>query len=183
MNKVNSIIISGFFFLFAYCSEEKIEPNIDFSSDEKNMPIQESWDSKIVFTEKGIIQGILYSDHLRSYEVPKEKLIDVLRIEFYNKSGKRSSVLTSKKGKIDDITQNMFAIDSVVAVNDSAGIKLETDQLMWRKKDQKIVTDKFVKITSDKEIIEGYGFESDQHLQNYVIYNITYQTTLQKNKQ
>ena len=38
--------------------------------------------------------------------------------------------------------------------------------------------DKFVTINTPGESIEGYGFESDQHLRNYVIYNITYITNL-----
>ena len=72
----------------------------------------------------------------------------------------------------------MYAIGNVVAVSDS-GITLTTDELIWKNKNKKIVTDKFVKIKSDKEIIEGYGFESDQDLQNYTIFNITYVTTLE----
>jgi len=40
------------------------------------------------------------------------------------------------------------------------------------------MTDKFVKIVSSKEIIEGYGFESDQNLRNYTIFNITYVTNV-----
>ena len=67
-------------------------------------------------------------------------------------------------------------MDSVVAVNDS-GVVVRTDEMVWRDKDRKITSDKFVTITSPKEQIEGYGFESDQHLLNYVIYNITYITT------
>lgn len=47
---------------------------------------------------------------------------------------------------------------------------------MWRNKDQKIISDKFVTIISPKEKIQGYGFESDQSLRNYTIYNITYVT-------
>ena len=46
-------------------------------------------------------------------------------------------------------------------------------------KTKKIVTDKFVKIITNDEIIEGYGFESDQDLQNYTIFNITYTTTVE----
>jgi len=52
--------------------------------------------------------------------------------------------------------------------------------LKWRDKDRKIVSDKFVTIDSPDEHIEGYGFESDQHLRNYVIYNITYITNAKK---
>jgi hypothetical protein len=60
-------------------------------------------------------------------------------------------------------------------VNDS-GTTITTQELMWRNKDKKIVSDKFVRIVSKQEQIEGYGFESDQSLRKYVIYRMTYVT-------
>ncbi|OGU49265.1 MAG: LPS export ABC transporter periplasmic protein LptC, partial [Ignavibacteria bacterium GWC2_36_12] len=83
--------------------------------------------------------------------------------------------LTAKKGRVDDATRDLYAIDSVIVVSDS-GSTITTDELKWRNSDKKIVSDKFVTIISTKEKIQGYGFESDQHIQNYVIYNITYVT-------
>jgi hypothetical protein len=59
-------------------------------------------------------------------------------------------------------------------------VVITTEEMMWRNLDKKIVSDKFVRIESPKEIIEGYGFESDQQLRNYVIYNITYITSPDK---
>lgn len=172
------ITLSPFFLL--YCTETKIKPNVDLTIEEENYPVQESWDSKVIFSEYGIIKGILYTDHLMAYNEPKEKLLDGVLIEFFNDKGIKTSQLTSKKGKIDDLTQDMYAIDSVVAINDSAKIMLESDELMWRKRDEKIVTDKFVRITSPEEIIEGYGFVSDKQIKNYVIRNVTYQTITKK---
>jgi LPS export ABC transporter protein LptC len=104
-----------------------------------------------------------------------------MRIEFFDEYEKRTSELRSLMGKIDDATQDMYAIDSVIAVSDS-GIILTTDELIWKNKAKKIVTDKFVRIVSENEIIEGYGFESDQNLRNYTIFNITYTTTLEDNE-
>ncbi len=100
---------------------------------------------------------------------------DNLKVDFYNDLEKKTTTLTAKRGKVDDATKNLWAIDDVVAVNDS-GVSLKTEELMWRNSDQKIISDKFVTILTPKEKIEGYGFESDQHLRNYVIYNITYVT-------
>ncbi len=159
------------------CSDEKIKPKIDLTIGEENIPIQESWNSKILFTENGKLKGILYTDYLEAYNKPKEKLLENVKVEFFNSSGKKTSQLTSKRGRIDDLTQDMYAIDSVVAVNDSAKVKLESEELMWRKKDEKIVSDKFVRITTETEVIEGYGLVSDQSIENYVIKNVTYQTT------
>ncbi|MFC2084618.1 LPS export ABC transporter periplasmic protein LptC [Bacteroidota bacterium] len=167
---------------FFYCTDEKVKPKIDLSIDDENIPTQESWNSEIYFTEEGNLRAILFSNHLMVFDNPKEKILEGVRIEFYNKSGRKTSTLTSKHGKVDDITENMFAIDSVVAINDSAGVTLLTEELMWRKKDKKIVTDKFVTITSEDEVIEGYGLESNQSLSDYVIFDITYRTKLKKEK-
>jgi LPS export ABC transporter protein LptC len=169
-------------FLSISCDDEKIKPKINFTIDEENMPIQQSWNSKILFTENGILKGILYTDYLEAFKKPKEKLLTNVKVEFFNSKGIKTSQLTSKRGRIDDLSQDMYAIDSVVAINDSAKVKLETDELMWRKKDQKIVSEKFVRITTETEVIEGYGLVSDQHIQNYVIKNVTYQTTTEAMK-
>ncbi len=179
--KFLSIFILLFVLIFGIgCGENKIKPDVDLNIEEENMPVQESWNSEIIFSEDGNTKAILYSDYIRMYLDPKEKLLTKVKIDFFNEVGKKSSKLTSRKGRVDDVTENMYAIDSVVAFNDSSQVLLETDELMWRKKDSKIVTDKFVRITTPDEVIEGYGFESDQSLRNYVIYDITYQTTLKK---
>ncbi|MDA3860056.1 MAG: LPS export ABC transporter periplasmic protein LptC [Melioribacteraceae bacterium] len=179
MSKFLQNYIMGFIItlLLISCNDEKIKPQVDLTMEEENLPIQESWNSKILFTENGKLKGILYTDYLETYKKPKEKLLKNVKVEFYNDTGVKTSQLTSKRGKIDDATQDMYAIDSVVATNDSAKVKLESDELMWRKKDEKIVSDKFVRITTETEVIEGYGLVSDQNIENYVIKNVTYQTT------
>jgi LPS export ABC transporter protein LptC len=104
----------------------------------------------------------------------RETLLDSsVKVEFYNDHDTISTVLTSKRGRVDDISRNLYAIDSVVAVSDS-GVTLLTEQLMWRNDDKKIISEKFVTILTSTERIEGFGFESDQSLNNYVIHDVTY---------
>lgn len=164
--------------IFLIGCEEKPESDINYTIEDEDLPTQESWNCEIQFTEKGVLKAILYSDHIRIYNDPKQTLLDNMLVDFINEKGAVSSSLSSKYGRIDDATEDMYAIDSVVAINDSSGTRLETEELMWRKVDEKIVTDKFVTITSEDEIIQGYGFESDQDLKNYTIFDITYQTIL-----
>jgi LPS export ABC transporter protein LptC len=166
--------------LFFSCTEEKLKPTVE-NTNAKDIPIQESFNSKIYFSEDGKLKAILYADHLRMYENPKQTLIDGVKIEFFDKNEIKTTTLTSKYGKVDDITKNMIAYKNVVAVNDS-GVTLTTEELMWRNSDRKISSDKFVKLISDTENIQGYGFESDQSLKNYTIYNITYSTVISGNK-
>ncbi len=165
-------------FIFTNCGETKLKPQIDSSVSSDQLPDQESTTATITFTEYGKLRAILYSDNIKILRDEREKLLKNVRIDFFDENEKQTSTLTSLFGKIDDGTQDMYAIDSVVAVGDS-GLTLTTDELIWKNKEKKIVSDKFVRIVSEKEIIEGYGFESDQNLKNYTIFNITYITTVE----
>jgi LPS export ABC transporter protein LptC len=158
------------------CGEEKLKPNIDKSLNEAALPDQESWKSQISFSDEGKIKAILMTDHLVKYDKRHETLLEKVHIDFFNDQQKKTTTLTSLRGRVDDITKNMYAIDSVVAVSDS-GVVLKTDELMWRNSDKKIVSDKYVTIISPTEKICGYGFESDQHLRNYTIKKITIVTS------
>ncbi len=168
--------------IFTSCQEEKLKPVID-----KNVnvigstPVQESWNSKIYFSEEGKRKAVLFAKYIRMFDNPKVTLLDGVTIDFYDKNEVKTTTLTSKYGKVDDITKNMYAIEDVVAVNDS-GVTLKTEELMWRNADRKITSDKFVHLVSKTEDIQGYGFESDQSLRNYTIYNITYSTVFTETK-
>lgn len=170
-----------FVIVIASCSEEKVQPLVEKSIVSGEMPSNESWNSKVIFTDDGKLKAILFTDHLKMFDLQKVTLLDGVHIQFFNREQKNTSWLNSLRGKVDDLSKNMFAYDSVVAKNDS-GTVLKTSELMWRNKDQKIISDKFVTITSPKETIQGYGFESDQHLDNYVIRNVTYSASTSKLK-
>ncbi|MBI3123718.1 MAG: LPS export ABC transporter periplasmic protein LptC [Ignavibacteriales bacterium] len=162
------------------CSEEKIQPQIAKTKIEGEIPAHESWNSKVMFTDEGRIKAILFSDHLRKFELQKVTLLEGVKIDFYDKKEQRStSNLVSVTGKVDDILRDMYATGNVIARNDS-GVVLKTEELKWRNVDQKIVTDKFVSITTKKEIIEGYGLEADQSLNNYVVFHPTYTASVAK---
>jgi LPS export ABC transporter protein LptC len=175
---VKYLIFPIIIWLFIYgCTKEKVEPTVNVQLTAEEIPDQESWNSTIFFTDSGKTRAILTAGHLRVFSKSKETLLDSnIRVEFYNNEEIHTSTLTSKRGRVDEITNNLYAIYSVVAGNDS-GIVITSDEMMWRNKDRKIVSEKYVTIVSPKEKIEGYGFESDQNLRNYIIYNITYITT------
>jgi LPS export ABC transporter protein LptC len=158
------------------CSNPKVKPSINPSLNVEELPAQESWNAKVFFSDSGRTTAILDAGHLRVFNDARETLMDNnIKVVFFNEAGEKTTTLTAKKGRVNDATKDLYAIDSVVVVSDS-GVTIKTEELMWRNSDKKIVSDKFVTIISPKEKIEGYGFESDQHLQNYVIYNITYVT-------
>lgn len=162
------------------CTGKDVKPKVDSSFIMEELPAQESWNATVFFTDSGKTAAILYTGHLQVFNTRKETILDDgVKVEFFNSLEIKTTTLTSKRGRVDERTNDLYAIDSVVAVND-IGIVVKTDELKWRNKDKKIVSDKYVTIDSPDEHIEGYGFESDQHLRNYVIYNITYITRAKK---
>lgn len=161
--------------LLQFCSSKRVKPSVDLNLNTQELPSQESWNSVITFTDSGKTKAILWTGHLRKFDEKRETFLDKnVKVDFYNDEQIKTSTLTSKKGRVDETTNNLYAIDSVVVFSDSVTIR--TEEMMWRNKDRKIVSDKFVTVVSPQEKIEGYGFESDQNLKNYVIYNITYVT-------
>ena len=71
--------------------------------------------------------------------------------------------VTSKYAKYTK-TDNLWELrDSVVVINENND-KLETEVLFWNQEKDLIYTDRFVKITNEDQIIQGFGFESDSHL-------------------
>lgn len=165
----------SFLILFQYCSSKRVKPAIDVNLNTQELPSQESWNSVVTFSDSGKTKAILWAGHLKKFDDKRETFLDQnIKVDFFNDDELKTSTLTSKNGRVDETTNNLFATDSVVVFSDSVTIR--TEEMMWRNKDRKIVSDKFVTIISPQEKIEGYGFESDQNLKNYVIYNITYVT-------
>jgi LPS export ABC transporter protein LptC len=160
--------------IFYGCQEQRVQPSIISNIQLEKLPSQESFNAKVTFTDSGKTKAVLHTGHIRVFYDTQETLLDSsVKVDFYDENQVHTSTLTSKRGRVDDATQNLWAKDSVVVVSDS-GVTITTSELMWRNKDRKIVSDKFVTIVSPKEKIQGYGFESDQSLRNYVIGNPTY---------
>ena len=163
-------------FIFS-CSEEKVKPAVDLTLTEERIPDYESWKTEIIFSSQGVLEAVLFADHLQKFEEDHTTFLDSVKVDFYDEDGNKTTVLTSNKARVDDITKNMFATENVVVKSDS-GVVLKTEELTWQNKIQKITSDQFVTITSPAETIQGYGFESDQGLRNYKIFKITYSATV-----
>lgn len=158
--------------LYSGCSDQAVKPKV-ISIKTRELPDQESFNTTVIFSDSGIVKAILRAGHIAVYSSRNETLLDGgISVDFYDREGNHTSVLTAKRGKVDDITQDLYAIGNVVARSDS-GVVLKTEELKWVNAKRKIVTDKYVEITSPTEEIRGYGLESDQSLKDYVIFRVS----------
>lgn len=154
------------------CGSKRIEPPKTNLISSDSIPSQESFNTTVTFSDSGNVKAVLKAGRIRQYAKFNYTLIDSgATVDFY-KFGVYSSTLTGKRGKIYDQTKDVEVYDSVKVVS-TDGANLTTNKLYWVNKTQKIKTDEFVHIKTKTDDIQGYGFESDQNLKNYVIYKVS----------
>ena len=140
---------------------------------QNEIPSQESWNSQVVFSDSARIKAVLWAGHIAVYEAGRYTLLsDSIHVDFYSDAGEHTSVLTARRGKVNDATEDFEANEHVVVVSDS-GTTLKTEQLFWRNSDRTIRSETFVDISSPTEHITGVGMVSDQSLKNYKIFRVT----------
>jgi len=82
-------------------------------------------------------------------------------VEFFDPNGEITSTLASKYGIRNEAEESVLVQDSVVWLA-TKGDRLDTDELMWEAKEEKIYSDKFVRVIQGDKLITGVGFESNQ---------------------
>jgi LPS export ABC transporter protein LptC len=156
--------------------EEKILPSVISTVDSRTLPQQESWNSTIVVSDSGRISAIIVAGYIRVSDVSRQtQMSQGVKVRFFDREGKQTSVLTSDEGNVDEVTNNLEARKNVIVTsNDSS--KMITEQLFWDNQRQLIYTPNYVQITTVKEKMQGHGFESDQSLKHYRVFQVTGQT-------
>lgn len=155
-------------FLISGCQRE--QSAVTNHNDNQEFPDQESWNSTLTTTNNGQVTAIIKYGHMRRFNKNQTVLFDEqIEIDFFDRNGNHSSRLTSNKGMMNEKENKVIAYENVVVVSDS-GINLKTEKLWWDNAIEKVVTDRFITITTNKnDTLNGVGFESDQKLSNWMI--------------
>ncbi len=157
--------------LLAGCAE-KVNPTVQ-SLPDSGLPSQESWRSTVYFTDSSRVKAVLWAGHIADFQNQRVTLLDdSVHVDFFDREGRHTSLLTARRGKVNDATEDFTAYEHVIVVSDS-GSTLKTDSLCWMNADRTIRTNAFVDITTATEHIMGQGFVSDQDLRNYRIFRVT----------
>jgi LPS export ABC transporter protein LptC len=156
--------------------ENKTLPAVISTDDSRKLPQQESWNSTIVVSDSGRISAIIVAGYIRVTELNRQtQMSQGVKVRFFDREGRQTSILTSDEGTVDEGTNNLEARKNVV-VTSSDKSKMITEQLFWDNQRQLIYTPAYVQITSVKDKLQGHGFESDQSLRNYRIFRVTGQS-------
>ncbi len=69
--------------------------------------------------------------------------------------------------------KKLWELRGNVHIRSQRGDKFDTDLLFWDEKQEKVYSDKFISIEQEDKVITGYGFESNQQMTEYQIYDNT----------
>ena len=136
------------------------------SGEEVRVPDQEARDFTLTESMEGKKSWTLWASYAAMYN--DRNLVDAktVRIDFFGKEGKKNSSLTADQGLVFQRTNDLEARGNVRVTTES-GVTLETDSLRWQNARGKIVSDAFVRVTRNGDVVTGYGFESDATLEHF----------------
>lgn len=132
---------------------------------------QEARNVTIDYSDSGLLKAKITAPKLIGYKVDGNEIVKMPKgivANFYNDSGAVESYLTAEYGisyqtkKITEVTRN-------VQLRNNKGERLNTEKLVWDQRRQLIYTDKFVRITTNDEVLTGEGLESKQDFSNWHI--------------
>ncbi|NTV26377.1 MAG: LPS export ABC transporter periplasmic protein LptC [Chlorobiaceae bacterium] len=150
---------------------QKGRPSPASGSSAEKLPAQESWDITIEFSDAGRKDAVLRAGHASEYhqDSKKELLIDHgINVTMFDKNGGAPTVMTAGRGVMHD-NQDIEAFDNVV-IRSGDGTVIRTEHIVRTSSDKMLRSERFVTITKPSQTIRGYGFESDDAMKRYRIF-------------
>ncbi|MFN8211286.1 MAG: LPS export ABC transporter periplasmic protein LptC [Bacteroidales bacterium] len=155
--------------------ERKIEKIT--KSDIESLPSQVVKDFVTTYTDSAKKQLVMSSPLLEYYSNHKPVYSEFrlgINVIFYDGKPEPVGTLSSKYARFEEVKKLWELKDSVIAINEKKE-KLETELLYWDQDKNIVYTDRFVKITSEDQVIMGTGLESDPRFTKWKIRNVSAQ--------
>jgi LPS export ABC transporter protein LptC len=159
-------------FIFLTCTR-KID--IIKKSDIDSLPTLTEKGIETVYTDSARIQLAMSSPIIERYtnkKPPYSEFRRGIKVLFHDGHKDPVARLTAKYAKLNEDTKIWELRDSVIAVNEKNEI-LETELLYWDQEKELVYTDRFVKITSEDQIVMGTGLQSNPRFTSWFIRNVS----------
>lgn len=164
------IILSAMFGLFACANSEK---EIFDPGDLSNKP-----DHSLVNIDINLVDSTSRKANIKAdsaFVYVRDNFTEMkhnIEVIIFSTSNKPMLKISADSVIIDDKTKNMTAFGNIVVKSDEKATSMQTNRLDWDNTYRIIHTKEYVKIVSPREVLQGYGFESDERLSYYKIYKV-----------
>jgi LPS export ABC transporter protein LptC len=160
-------------FITASC-EKKLETVK--KSDIESLPSVTVRDFRTIYSDSSLKQLEMTSPIVERYTArkpPYSEFRQGIKVLFFDGNKESVGSLASKYARVMEERRVWELRDSVVGINEK-NEKLETELLYWDQPKDIIYTDRFVRMTSEEQIVMGTGLEADSRFTNWKIRNISF---------
>ena len=133
-----------------------------------NDKVEEAEEVRIIISDSGLVRGIIIAPIMLNYlnkADQRQEFPAGLQVAFLDEFQDTTSTLTANWGVYRRRTREITVRDSVVWESTDLQ-RLETEELNWDEKKERIHTKKFVVLSQPDYVIMGYGLEADQSFSN-----------------
>jgi LPS export ABC transporter protein LptC len=128
-----------------------------------------------VYTDSARLQLVMVSplaERYTNHDSPYSEFRFGIKVLFHDGHKEPVASITAKYAKLTGNDKLWELKDSVVAINQK-NEKLETELLYWDQEKGRVYTDRFVRITSEDQIVSGFGLESDSRFTSWRIKKVS----------
>lgn len=176
-NLFNNVLIKsavGLLTLALFACENSIE-TVNLVSQKEELPSMSANDMSILYTDSTYIILNLKAKQIDSYtrkDKPYTEFPKGIEVVYFTQYPDTNSMITANHAIRYDNEKYWEASGNVVAKNTKGEI-LNTEFMIWDEVKEIIYSDKYVKIITAEDIIEGVGFEADQSFTSWKITKVT----------
>ena len=165
---VKSIVVSfGTAILFSCQTNPQ---QMEEFSKEIDDPVMSSLDVEWFYTKNGEASFKLNTPKMFRFEgeEPYVEFPQGLELHSFEQEGEQDAYLRADYA-IQQMNDKLIEAKGNVLLQNAKGEKLETEFLIWDELKERIYTEEFVKITKQRQVIMGEGFESDIYFSEYTL--------------
>ena len=168
-----TLLVLGTVMLFSCKTNVK---DVDAIGHRDGMPEMSGENMELIYSDSARLKYKVNTPLYNKYNQEDKKYDEFpkgIHAELYEKDGRMVGANTAKYAKKLE-EEMLWELRNEVVVVNSEGKKLETDLMFWDMKKEMIYSDRYSRLTSGDQIIEGNnGFKSDQSLKSPVFNKIT----------
>lgn len=132
-------------------------------------PLSEAENVELFFSEKERVKVRMTADIAYEFQNGDREFPKGVFIEMYDSTGTVTSTLKANHAYYFKEEDHWRGRGNVELKNIAKRQQLNTEELFWKPKDQKVYTEKFVTIRQEGDVLYGEGLTANEDLSDYVI--------------
>lgn len=160
---MNRLFYISLLFFFA-CSQKELKEPLVYEG-----PLSEAENVELFYSESEKVKVKMIAALVYEYENGDREFPKGIYLEFYDEFENLESTLRANEAYFFSKDNTWRGRGNVEVINVKKKEQLNTEELFWKPKDEKIHTEKFLTIKQEDQVVSGEGLEANQDLSHYKI--------------